>query len=43
MKIISNKNHANQFKKRPPRKKQNYLDEIQREIETIFQALTSKH
>lgn len=53
MKIFSNKNHTNQFigalliavigKKRDPRKKQKYIDEIQREIEIIFQALTSKH
>lgn len=54
MKNVSNKNHTNQFigalliavtgeKKRPPRKKQKYIDEIQREIEIIFQALTSKH
>lgn len=55
MKFFSNKNHTNQFigalliavigkkKKRPPRKKQKYIDEIQREIEIIFQALTSKH
>lgn len=54
MKFFSNKNHTNQFigalliavigkKKRPPRKKQKYIDGIQREIEIIFQALTSKH
>lgn len=51
--MFSNKNHTNQFigalliavigKKRDPRKKQKYIDEIQREIEIIFQALTSKH
>lgn len=54
MKFFSNKNHTNQFigalliavigkKRDPPRKKQKYIDEIQREIEIIFQALTSKH